>query len=54
MMHKIENSSELSSIVFQQKGNELVLIAFFFTSEGKLYRKRRLTDKNLTPSHNIH
>jgi len=40
MMQQIENGSELSSIVFQQKGNELVLTVFLFTAEGKLSKKK--------------
>lgn len=35
MMYKIENGRELSTIVLQQKGYELVL-----TAEGKLSRKK--------------
>lgn len=40
MMYKIENGRELSTIVFQQKGYELVLTVFLLTAEGKLSRKK--------------
>lgn len=41
MRHQIETSSELSSVVFQQKGNELVLTVFLFTAEGRLSQKKK-------------
>lgn len=40
MMYKIENGSELSTIVFQQKGYKLVLTVFLLTAEGKLSRRK--------------